>query len=40
MVSLMYSVATYASNSVLNCNLDYKFVEPTLLQAGAFVMKL
>ena len=38
MVSLMYSVATYA---VLNYNLDYNSsVVLRLLQAGAFVTKL
>ena len=41
MVRLMYSVATYVGNSVLNYNLDLQqFVVPRLLRAGAFVMKL
>ena len=40
MVSLMYSVATYTSNSVLNYNLNLQqFVVPRLLQAMAFVQK-
>ena len=39
-MSLMYSVATYAGNSVLFYNLDLKqFVVPRLLRAGAFVTK-
>ena len=39
-MSLMYSIATYDGNSVLNCNLNLQqFVVPRLLQARAFVTK-
>ena len=38
MMSLMYSVATYDGNSVLNYNLDLLYLA-RLLQTRAFVMK-
>ena len=43
-MSLMYSVATYISNSVLHYNINLqqfkKFVVPRIFQVGAFVTKL